>query len=112
MAARHVQPTPTAFVARIQKAVRDRARVHGLHVGFGEGRRSTDVTLVVVKGERIDVLRWVPDLFDGLGLDQEVVRSSQTPEGFELMLALIQPKSERRRASEERRSSELVDDEA
>jgi len=109
---RHVPPTPSAYVARVQQAVRDRARRHALHVGFGEGRRATDVSLVVVKGDRLDVLRHLPELFDGLGLDQEVVRSSQTPEGFELMVALIRPKRERQRVDHERRASELADDAA
>ena len=111
MAPRSDAGTLSGYVARVQQQVRERARRHGLHVGFGVGRRATDVTLVVVKGERLDVLRYLPDLFDDLGLDQEVVRSSQTPEGFELMVALIRPKRERQRASDERRSSELVDDE-
>jgi len=109
MARRATPPSP-AFVATVQRSVRDRARLHGLHVGFGEGRRATDITLVVVKGERIDVLRHTPDLFDGLDLDQEVVRSSQTPEGFELMVALIRPKRQRERLADERRASELADD--
>jgi len=110
MTQRHVVPTPTPFVAQVQQEVRARAQRHGLHVGFGEGRRASDVSLVVVKGERLDVLRHVPDLFDGLGLDQEVVRSSQTPEGFELMVALIRPKRDRAAYPRERRASELGDD--
>jgi hypothetical protein len=111
MSQRHVPPPPSAFAARVQQIVRDRARQHGLHVGFGVGRRATDVTLVVVKGERLDVLRYLPDLLDGLGLDQEVVRSSQTPEGFELMLALMRPRRERATVADERRASHPVDPE-
>jgi hypothetical protein len=102
--------TSPTYVARVQRSVRERARRHGLQVGFGEGRRATDVTLVVVKGERIEVLRHLPDLFEGLDLDQEVVRSSQTPEAFELVVALLRPKRERSRVEHERRASELGDD--
>lgn len=111
MTQRHVPPALSAFAARVQQIVRERARQHGLHVGFGVGRRATDVTLVVVKGERLDVLRCLPDLFDDLDLDQEVVRSSQTPEGFELMLALMRPRRERATVEDERRASHLVDPE-
>ena len=111
MARRPDASPPSAFVTRVQQQVRERARRNGLHVGFGVGRRATDVTMVVVKGERLDVLRYLPDLFDGLGLDQEVVRSSQTPEGFELMLVLMRPKRDRPTLPEERRASHLVDPE-
>jgi hypothetical protein len=111
MAPRPDAGTPSAYVARVQQQVRERARRHGLHVGFGVGRRATDVTLVVVKGERLDVLRYLPDLFDDLGLDQEVVRSSQTPDGFELMLALMRPKRDRPTLADERRASHVVDPE-
>ncbi len=102
--------TPSEFAAQVQQALRARAQRHRLHVGFGEGRRTTDVCLVVVKGERIDVLRNVPDLFDGLGLDQELVRSSQTPDAFELVVILMRPKWMRKRSELERRASELGDD--
>jgi hypothetical protein len=105
-------PPSPAFVARVQRSVRERARRRGLHVGFGEGRRTSDVSLVVVKGERIDVLRHVPDIFAGLDLDQEVVRSCQTPEDFEIVVALMRPKRQRGRVSYERRASELGDDAA
>jgi hypothetical protein len=40
-----VPPAISAHVARVQQTVRERARQHGLHVGFGVGRRATDVTL-------------------------------------------------------------------
>jgi hypothetical protein len=103
---------PSAYVARVQQAIRERARRHGLHVGFGVGRRATDVTMVVVKGERLDVLRYLPDLLDDLGLDQEVVRSSQTPDGFEIMLVLMRPKRDRPTLDDERRASHLVDPDA
>lgn len=101
---------PSRSQARVQREVRERASRLGLKVGFGQGRRATDVTLVVVKGDRLDVLRGVPVLFEGLGLDEEMVRASQTPEGFELMVALLKPKSERKRIDDERRASELAEE--
>jgi hypothetical protein len=106
---RHVPPHPTPEQARVQRTLRDRARVLGLHVGFGQGRRATDVTLVVVKGDRLAVLRALPELFAGLGLDEEIVRSSQTPEGFEIVVALLRPRHQRRSVPGERRASDLGD---
>lgn len=111
MSERHVPPIPTGFAAEVQRAVRERARRRDLHVAFGEGRRASDVTLVVVKGDRGDVLRYAPELFEGLGVDQEAVRSSQMAESFELVVALILPRERRRRlARGERRASEQVDE--
>lgn len=110
MSRRHVPPVPSLLTARVQREVTERARRLHLHVGFGVGRRATDVCLAVVKGERALVLRHAADLFEGLGVDQEVVRASQTPEAFELMVALMRPRAERqRRGAEERRASELGD---
>ena len=111
MSERHVPPVATGLAAEVQRAVRERAKRHDLHVAFGEGRRSSDVTLVVVKGDRVDVLRYAPGLFEGLGVDQEAVRSSQMAESFELVVALMLPRERRRRRqAEERRASELVDE--
>lgn len=111
MSERHVPPIPTGLAAEVQRAVRERARRRNLHVAFGEGRRASDVTLVVVKGDRGDVLRYAPELFEGLGVAQEAVRSSQMAESFELVVALMLPRERRRRrAGDERRASELVDE--
>ncbi len=106
---RHVPPHPTREQARVQRTLRERSKELGLHVGFGQGRRVTDVTLVVVKGDRLEVLRALPALFGGLGLDEEIVRSSQTPEGFEIVVALLQPRRQRKSVPGERRASELGD---
>jgi len=111
MGRRHVRRKPEGLAAKVRQAVTERARRLGLHAGFGEGRRATDVTLVVLKGDRADVLRHAPELFEGLGVDQEVVRASQTPEAFELMVALMLPRAQREsHAAEERRASELIDE--
>lgn len=104
-------PRPTQAQARVQRTLRERATAMKLHVGFGEGRRVTDVTLVVIQGDRLAVLRAIPVLFEGLGLDEEIVRSAQTPEGFEIVIALLRPRAERRRVPGERRASELGDPE-
>jgi hypothetical protein len=106
---RHVPPHPTPEQARLQRTLRERARDLGLHVGFGQGRRATDVTLVVIKGDRLTVLRSLPTLFADLRLDEEIVRSSQTPDGFEIVVALLRPRHQRQRVPGERRASELGD---
>ncbi len=111
MSDRHVTPRLTQAQAIVQRSIRERAAALRLKVGFGEGRRATDVTLVVIQGERLEVLRAIPALFDGLGLDEEIVRSSQTPDGFEIVIALLRPRSERRTVPGERRASELGDPE-
>jgi hypothetical protein len=108
---RHVFPVPTPEQARVQRTLRERAKAQGVHVAFGVGRRATDVTLAVVRGERLVVLGALAALFDGLGLDEEIVRSSETPEGFEIVIALLQPRALRRRVPGERRASELGDPE-
>ncbi len=79
-------------------------------VGFGDGRRATDVTLVVVSGSRMVVLRAMSLVFEGLGLDVCVVRSASTPEAYEVVVALMRPKHERSRIEGERRASEGVPD--
>ncbi len=106
---RHVPPHPTPEQARVQRTLRERARELGLHVGFGQGRRSTDITLAVIKGDRMAVLRSLPTRVAGLQLDEEIVRSSQTPEGFEIVVALLRPRGQRQRVPGERRASELGD---
>jgi hypothetical protein len=97
--------TPTQ--ARLRRRVREDAARLGVRVAFGEGRRATDVTLVVVKGPRSVVLRSAATLVEPLGLDVEVVRTSSTPEGYEMVLALMVPRARRRRSDHERRASEI-----
>lgn len=112
MSERHVPPRASGLAAEVQRVVRERAVQRKLHVSFGEGRRTTDVTLVVVKGERLAVLRQVDALFEGLNVDQEVVRSSQTLDGFEMMVALMRPRAQRAtQGTAARRASDFADDE-
>jgi len=100
-------PALTPAQASVRRRVRTAAVRLGVRVSFGQGRRTTDVALVVVKGPRADVLRASPALAEGLDLDVEVVRSAHTADGFEMVLALMLPKSQRPRHPRERRASEL-----
>lgn len=109
MQRRATDPPVTAQLASLRQKLRLRARELGVEVSFGEGRRQSDVTFVVVRGERLDVLRATPHLADGLGFDVSLVRSAASPEVFEVVLALMQPRSLRRRIDDERRASEGID---
>lgn len=102
---------PTAKVARVRQRVRAAAARLGLGVSFGEGRRASDVSLVVVKGDRAQVLRSYTELFEGLDLDVELVRSASSAEAYEVVVALMVPREARERVDGERRASELGDEE-
>ena len=106
MQRRGTEPPVPVHVAKLRHRLRLRAAELGVSVGFGDGRRQTDMTLVVVRGPRLAVLAATGTLFDGLGLDVEAVRSAATPEAFEAVFALIRPKRERGRIERERRASE------
>jgi acyl transferase domain-containing protein len=103
--------TLTPAQASARRRVREAAARLALRVSFGHGRRATDVTLVVVKGARSEVLRKFPALVEGLGLDVEVVRSAQTPDGYEVVMVLMVPREQRVRHPRERRASEIGDGE-
>ena len=106
MQRRATEPPVPVHVAKLRQRLRVRAAELGVSVGFGDGRRQTDMTLVVVSGSRRAVLTATSTLFDGLGLDVEAVRSAATPEAYEAVFALIRPKRERRSVEGERRASE------
>ncbi len=97
----------TTAQAQTRRRVREAAAALGLRVAFGEGRRATDVTLVVVKGPRTAVLRSAHALVEPLGLDVEVVRSAHTTDQYEMVLALMVPRANRQRYTSERRASEI-----
>jgi len=107
---RAADPPVSAALASLRQRLRLRAQEHDVMVSFGDGRRATDVTLVVVRGHKLAVLRAVAPLFDGLGFDVGVVRSAATPEAYEVVVALMQPKHRRQRLAQERRASEGIDD--
>ncbi len=106
MQRRATEPPVPVHVAKLRQRLRVRAAELGVSVGFGDGRRQTDMTLVVVSGSRRAVLTATSTLFDGLGLDVEAVRSAATPEAYEAVFALIRPKRERPSVEGERRASE------
>ncbi len=112
MQRRPADPPVLPAVAKLRHRLRLRALELGVSVGFGDGRRATDVSLVVVRGPRLKVLRATPLLFEALRLDVEVVRSADTPEAYEVVVALLRPKRERRRVEGERRASEQGEDPA
>ncbi len=106
MQRRATDPPISVAVARLRHGLRVRASALGVSVAFGDGRRQTDATLVVVRGTRLAVLGATAKLFDGLGLDVEAVRSAATPEAYEAVFALTRPKRERRTIEDERRASQ------
>ena len=77
----------------------------GVQVSFGEGRRNSDVCLVVLKGEREAVLLQPTAIDDLLEFDIHVVRSTYAGAGFELMLVLMEPLEGQALRSPERRSA-------
>jgi hypothetical protein len=109
MQRRAKDPPVSPQVAALRQRLRLRAKELGVEVSFGEGRRATDVSLVVVRGERLDVLRATPQLSEDLGLDVSLVRSAASPDVFEVVLALMQPRELRRRSDPERRASEGIE---
>jgi hypothetical protein len=102
-------PPVSPQVAALRQRLRQHARELGVEVSFGEGRRETDVSFVVVRGERLAVLRATPQLTEGLDLDVSLVRSAASPEVFEVVLALMRPRELRRRSDPERRASEGIE---
>lgn len=106
MQRRAADPPVTAEAAALRQTLRQRARDLGVEVSFGDGRRATDVSLVVVRGDRLTVLRATPVLTDGLGYDVALVRSANAGEVFEVVLALLLPRERRQRVERERRASE------
>lgn len=77
----------------------------GVKVSFGEGRRATDVALVLLSGDRHSVLALPPRLEDELELHLHILRSSFAREKFELMLVLMDPVEGQPLRSPERRAA-------
>lgn len=79
-------------VEDVRSQVRDTilaaARQAGVKAVFAEGRRSSDITLVLLKGRRLDVLAFAPALVENLDFDLEVMRSAELDGVYELMLAV------------------------
>lgn len=90
-------------VLEAQSAVLNVAVPSGVQVSFGEGRRRTDLTLALLKGERLSVLTVAPRLLESLPFDLEIVRSAQLGGSYELMVALTERLDEQPVRAPERR---------
>lgn len=88
----------TAQALILQKALRN-----GVRVSFGEGRRASDVAMVLLKGDRDAVLQVVTALDDALEFDLHVLRSTFAREHFELLLVFMERLDEQALRSPERR---------
>jgi len=76
----------------------------GVRVSFGEGRRRTDLTMALLRGERLSVLSLTPHLGDAIPADVEIVRSARVGRSFELMVALTEKLEQQPLRSPERRA--------
>lgn len=101
--ARHTRLEGRALKA--QATILRMALPTGVKVSFGEGRRATDVVLVLLSGDRHKVLALPPRLEDELELHLHVVRSTFAREKFELMLVLMDPVEGQPLRSPERRAA-------
>ena len=72
----------------VRSLILEAAAAAGVKAVFAEGRRSTDVTLVLLKGDRFDVLALAPNLVEEQQLDLKVMRSDEVDGVYELMLAV------------------------
>lgn len=92
-----------AGVLKAQAVILQRALRSNVKVSFGEGRRASDVAMVLLKGDRDDVLRVVAQLEDALAFDLHVIRSTFAREAFELLLVFMERLDEQALRSPERR---------
>ena len=76
----------------------------GIRVSFGEGRRRSDLTLALLRGERLSVLTLAPRLLEDLPADIEIVRSAEVGGNYELMMALTDRLEQQPLRSPERRA--------
>ncbi len=92
-------------VLMAQGAILRLALPAGVKVSFGEGRRATDVTLVLLAGDRDKVLALPAVIEDELEFHVHVLRSTFAREKFELMLVLMDPVEGQPLRSPERRAA-------
>lgn len=76
----------------------------GVRVSFGEGRRRSDLTLALLRGERQSVLALAPRLGEEIPADVEIVRSARMGRTFELMVVLTEKLEQQPLRSPERRA--------
>jgi hypothetical protein len=75
----------------VRRKVRDLARDAGVIARYARGRRDSDVVLVILKGDKFDVLKVPPFLIERLpGFDLEIVRSGLNGNMYELILAVTE----------------------
>jgi len=92
-------------VLSAQAAIMKSAIPAGVQVSSGEGRRASDVCLVVLKGEREAVLLQPTAIEDLLEFDIHVVRSTYSGSTVELMLVLMESLAGQPLRSPERRAA-------
>ena len=95
---------PERRALQVQASILKQALPKGVRVSFGEGRRRSDVAMVLLKGDREAVLALPPAIEDSLDLDMHVMRSTHTRGHFELLLVLMEPLEDQRLRSPERRA--------
>lgn len=96
--------SPDERALQARAAVLRAAVPAGVRVSFGDGRRRTDLTLALLRGERLSVLSLTPRLGDELPADVEIVRSARSGRSFELMVALTEKLEQQPLRSPERRA--------
>lgn len=101
---------------RAQAVVLKMALDAGVTVSFGESRRSSDVAMVLLKGDRETVLSLPTRMEDELGYDLHALRSTFNRDSFELLVVLTEPleaqglRSPERRATLRRRLNSIAPD--
>lgn len=73
---------------QVRDTILTAAREAGVKAVFAEGRRNSDITLVLLKGPRLEVLAFAPILVEDFALDLEVMRSAEMGGSYELMMAV------------------------
>lgn len=90
-------------ILKAQATILQRALRKGVKVSFGEGRRASDVAMVLLKGDRDLVLEVVAELEDQLEFDLHVLRSTFARSAFELLLVFMEPLDDQALRNPERR---------
>jgi len=95
---------PDERILETRAAVLRAAVPAGVRVSFGDGRRRSDLTLALLRGERLSVLTLAPRLQEAVPADIEIVRSAHVGHSYELMMALTERIEQQPLRSPERRA--------
>jgi hypothetical protein len=95
---------PDERILETRAAVLRAAVPAGVRVSFGDGRRRSDLTLALLRGERLSVLSLAPRLVEQVPADIEIVRSARVGNNYELMMALTEKLEQQPLRSPERRA--------